>query len=99
MFLKDNVRFKDCKQAILIATMVAQSVYESHGYEFIITSWNDSNHMAKSLHYSDCAFDCRTRHLKEGDAKKIRDEIDSALPSGFDVVLEKDHIHIEADLK
>lgn len=38
IYLKDNVRFKDKSQAILIAAMVAQSVYESMGFQFVITS-------------------------------------------------------------
>lgn len=99
MQFKDSVRFKDPKQAIIFAAMIAERVYVKKGYDFIITSWNDGTHSSGSLHYKDAAFDCRTRHLPDQATKqKIRDEIAAALPPGFDVVLETDHIHCEADL-
>lgn len=104
MYLKDSVRFKNPEQAILVALMVARLIYEKHGYNFVITSWNDGVHSQKSLHYDNAAFDCRTHHLPAGLAPIIRDEIDNALPDGFDVLLEgsgtdNEHIHVEADLR
>ena len=99
MYFKDSVRFKDAKQAIVFATIVAEQVYVKYGYQFVITSWNDGKHMANSFHYKDSAFDCRTRHVSPGHLHKIKDEIANTLPDGFDVILEKDHTHIEADLK
>lgn len=104
MKFKDSVRFKDPKQAIVFAAIVADQVYQKYGHQLTITSWNDGTHSTGSLHYKDAAFDCRTKDLPDLATKqKIRDDIVAILPPGFDVLLEyigteNEHIHIEADL-
>jgi len=68
--------------------------------EFCITSVIDGKHRPNSLHYSGLAFDLRTRHLKTEDGvKNVAAEIRGALGREYDVVVEKDHIHIEYDPK
>jgi len=68
-------------------------------------------HSANSLHYSGYALDFRTRHVPPGDRRPLRNMIKDELdilaksynatnperPIRFDVVLEKSHLHVEAD--
>lgn len=64
-----------------------------------ITSANDSHHMEGSLHYADRAFDIRIRNVKDGE-KSINfwaTKIAAALGPDYDVIREKDHIHVEYD--
>jgi len=66
-----------------------------------ITSGNDSTHKKNSKHYSDEAFDIRTRNLMEGRDAAILwvNRMKEKLGPGFDVILEKDHIHVERDVR
>ena len=82
-----------------VALPVIASVYESGGYECVITSAFDGVHKQDSLHYIGRALDFRTRHLTDPLAFNIATAIRRALGPDFDVVLEEDHIHIEYDPK
>ncbi len=99
MKLKSNVKLNDLQPQILIAAMVANDVYRQHGKELVITSVNDSKHSEHSLHYSGNAIDIRTRYFDYQEKLDVYKEISKRLVSDFDVVLEKDHIHIEYDPK
>ena len=72
-------------------------------FSVVVTSGNDSMHMEGSLHYKNLALDFRTGHswetplMSEEEAREIRDELKARLGVGFDVVLEKDHLHCEYD--
>jgi hypothetical protein len=63
-----------------------------------ITSANDSNHDATSLHFTNRAFDIRVKNII-GDVKKEArlwaEKMQIALGDDYDVILEKDHIHVE----
>jgi conjugal transfer mating pair stabilization protein TraG len=65
----------------------------------MITSGNDAQHMAGSLHYQDRALDFRTRDLSPVDVQRWAAAIRSRLGPDYDVVIESDHIHIEHDPK
>lgn len=101
MILKAGVRLRGARPELIVALIVASEVYREHGRSFTVTSVCDSSHSRGSLHYKGMAFDCRT--LTAGvlpeEASKIADGIRNRLGSDFDVVVEKDHIHIEWDPK
>ncbi len=68
----------------------------------VITSGNDSIHMANSAHYTDEAIDLRAKNLTDAQAVAIVNELQNALGSDYDVIYEnygddRDHIHIEYD--
>ena len=73
---------------------VAQ-VYTSIGEDLYITSKRDGIHSLGSLHYEGLAIDVRYPQKKEG----IIDKLKMELGTGFDVIPEGDHIHIEYDPK
>lgn len=105
MRLKSNVKFGSSELAMSFAISVVNSVFIKHGYEFVITSVNDSQHMKGSLHYQNKAFDCRTKHLPDEQTKlAILADIKEGLTEDFDVLYEKpddlgQHLHIEYDKK
>lgn len=93
--LKPGVRVVGVRQEIVLAITIAHSVFAAHGYTCTVTSIVDGQHSAKSLHYPGCAFDARTRHLADGLAETIANELSEALGVDYDVVLEPTHLHIE----
>ena len=105
MKLKHSVKFGNSESAIAIALIVANDVFFQLGYECVVTSFNDSVHSTNSLHYKDCAFDLRTKHIETIERKKeIIAKIKENLTDDFDVVFEsegkeQEHLHIEYDKK
>lgn len=102
--MKAGVDPTKAQPEILLAIMVAQSVYFSHGFDCVITRLRDyaKGQVANSLHNRDgiCrAVDLRINHLPVGFAANIAAETALRLPNGYDVVLEKDHLHVEWDPK
>jgi hypothetical protein len=68
-------------------------VYLTYGLDSVCTSGNDGKHMEGSMHGLDRALDIRFWDLLAVVAQEIKAE----LPDYYDVVVEKDHFHIEAD--
>lgn len=98
--LKPGTRILGIKPETVLAIAVAQSVFDSKGYDCTITSGVDGRHSRGSRHYSGYAFDLRTRHLPDTDAKqRIHLLLKQALGADFDVILEPTHIHVEYDPK
>jgi hypothetical protein len=97
--LKPDVQLAGIKPEILLAVMVAHSVYESYGMPLMITSVRDGKHMGHSLHYAGLAVDLRTAGIVDAFLQEIVRKIRERLGPEFDVVLEADHVHIEWDVK
>ena len=79
----------------------AAAVCASMGVDCVITSAREgTGHSDNSLHYLGLAVDIRTRDLPA----ELREEFEFRVRNllgkrGFDVVLEKSHLHIEYDPK
>lgn len=67
--------------------------------EIVVTSILDGVHSSKSLHYKGLAFDLRTHIYTQYEISKLMGNLRYMLGANYDVVLEKDHIHIEYDPK
>jgi hypothetical protein len=99
--IKEGVDFggqiKPTTQKIIEA---CEYVFGRYGIQPTITSAMDGTHMATSKHYTGDALDWR---IWESDAAgvtgSILGELQYYLGSDYDVILEKDHIHIEYDPK
>lgn len=68
-------------------------------WEAIITSANDGEHMHGSKHYTGEAIDLRIIDISMNEARDLALGLKKALGDDWDVILEKDHIHVEYDPK
>lgn len=99
MILKQGVKISNLQPQLIIAIIVSNGVYYAHGKELVITSVDDSKHGTNTLHGKGFAFDLRTNYFLNGEAQRVANEIRAKLTNDFDVVLERDHIHIEYEPK
>ena len=100
MRLKTGTTQDGVQPAVWYAIGIAERIYAVEGCQLVITSLTDSKHMKDSFHYRGLAFDIRTRDLNANKLDIIYRNLLHALgPIGYDVILEKDHIHIEYDPK
>lgn len=76
---------------------VMQELFSAAGTDCTITSGMD-NHTT-GLHPSGKALDFRTRDLRVGQISELADQAKARLGPDYDVVVEKDHLHVEYDPK
>ena len=101
MRLKRGVKQEGVQAPIWYAIGIAEMIYASLGVQLVVTSLCDGKHGANSLHYNGLAVDIRTRNLSQAQIEIVLRGLSHALDGqiGFDVILEKDHIHIEYEPK
>lgn len=97
--IKTGVDLRGLQPQMVLAYVLIRGVYGRHGYTCTITSGSDGKHGPNSLHYKGCALDIRTRDVLPDTLAVMVLEIKQALGAQFDVVLEKDHLHVEWDVK
>ena len=97
--IKSGVDIRGIGPEILLAIQEAREVYRAYGAEFTITSALDGNHMEGSKHYEGQAVDIRIWDIPPGLRAEAAEAINRALGPQYDVVLERDHIHLEFDPK
>ncbi len=97
--IKKGVKARGLQPEILLAIFEAREVYKTFHAELVITSLLDGKHMEGSLHYKGLAVDIRTSNLSGQTRPIAAARLKSALGAEYDVILEKDHIHIEHDPK
>jgi len=93
---KDGVPLSGLQPDMLYCIDTCNDVFKQFGHDLIVTSTTDGTHMLNSKHYVGYAIDLRIWHL-EGLESIIRVELEDALGTNYDVVLESDHIHVEFD--
>lgn len=100
------MRFKDGVDARLTAEIIpvlldAERIWTEHGRAegVTITSGRDGRHKVGSLHYTGNAVDLRTRYWSETEKHAVSVELQAVLGLDYDVVVERDHIHVEYDPK
>ena len=88
----------DVHPSLWFARAVLDTVTQATvGRPAIITSVEDGLHSKNSLHYEGRAIDLRTRDLSAEQIAAYAAELREALGMGWDVIVEKTHIHIEWD--
>lgn len=101
LHVKTGVILAGLKPEMARTVIRVMLIYSEYGVPAVITSGLDGHHSSKSLHYVGLALDWRTRHLPGGylgpAAHAVREQIAAVLGDDYDVVLEKDHIHVEYD--
>lgn len=92
MLLKLGIDISRLSDPVRSVLTLIEAVHQRHKHEAVITSTYEGNHSPSSLHYVNRAIDLRLSN------KPIHSELQKLLiPKGFDVVIEKDHVHIEYD--
>lgn len=94
MLLKAGVTIAFLRPEIRKKMAFMAKVYQDHGEELVITSTNEGTHSAGSLHYANLAVDIR---LPKTSRVGILTELKKGFGKDYDIVLERDHIHIEYD--
>lgn len=98
--LKSSARITGVRPETLFAMRVAEGVFEDRKLGLMtVTSCADGKHSPGSKHYVGGAFDIRTRDIPQDQWQIVAGDIRERLGSEFDVVVEKDHFHIELDPK
>lgn len=93
--LKTGVSIQALTSQMVLAVTAVHSVYDSLGYDCVLTSGDDGLHGEKSLHYAGNACDFRTRCIPKEEHEHLTELIRDVLSVDFDVVLEETHIHVE----
>ena len=88
--LKPGASLEGTQQVLRDGLDRLDALWKKHGMTLVVTSGMDGKHMTGSLHYKGLAADLRF---------PLRDEIKATLGPNWDVVWEKDHIHVEFDPK
>jgi hypothetical protein len=97
MKLKPGVKLEGVQWQMFDAAIKVEEVYNNLGHELTITSASEGHHGPRSLHYKGRALDFRTRTVPLSQRQKILKSVKAKLGPDFDVVLEKDHLHLELD--
>jgi hypothetical protein len=89
-------------KVVIIACAVVNAATALDLPDMLVTSGNDSGHMAGSRHYRDQALDFRTKHLTKAQKHALVDEVTRRLGDAYDVILEfedgpNEHLHVEYD--
>lgn len=97
--IKEGVTFAEPTAPLGFIASRASEVFAHFAVAAVITSASDGKHLPNSKHYSGEALDFRTHHLPQPDrdAALVAAMLADALGADFDVVLEKDHLHVEYD--
>lgn len=85
------------KETITLIAILNCYFFLRVGKPLVITSCTDGNHMKNSKHYSGYAIDIRTRHLNAQEIEKFVIWFKNTNDKMYDIVVEKDHIHVEYD--
>lgn len=97
-YFKDGVKVDGVKKETIELMLLLNGYFVAQiGKPFVVTSCTDGKHMKGSKHYSGYAIDIRTRHLTSSDIKMLVDWFKLHHDKEFDMVVEKDHIHVEYD--
>ncbi len=93
---KHGVSINGIKPEMVMGINIAHSYFLSRGIrEMVVTSVMDGKHGPGSLHYVGYAADLRTWAIESDNLAEFTQGLAEELGEEFDVVLEKDHIHVE----
>jgi len=96
MLIKLGVSIQRLKRPMRRALKIIDTVYRDFGEEAVLTSADEGDHSPSSLHYANLACDFRLiRDMVSRESLLVKLKI--KLGVDYDVVAEKNHLHIEHD--
>ena len=95
MKIKKNVSVLGLQPEIVVALLVASSVYHQHGAELVVTSGVEGKHGNHSHHYKGLAVDLRIKGIRREVLEKIINDLKISLGDQYQVIVEANHIHCE----
>lgn len=98
VFFAAGVRFDGVKTETLAGIMVASFVYFRHGHACTVVKLVTENpgvQRLRTAHDQGLAADLRSSMIPKDKLSRMVLSLKDALGSDYDVVLEKDHIHME----
>jgi len=95
--IKRGVSLLGLQPQMAIAYAIACRIYANHDLVCRLTSGTEGKHGRHSHHYKGCAIDTGIRKLQRAFCRILDAELEVALGSEFQVILESNHIHIEYD--
>ena len=96
IYFKEGVQLTITK-AVQEILFWAETVWARHGKTCTVTSGTDGEHGKQSKHYTGYALDLRIRDLQVELLQPIVQGLQKGLGQDYDVVLERDHVHVEYD--
>jgi len=100
LILKSGVRLEGLRPEMAVALLAAERVYAEQKLDCVVTSCIRPAVAKKSFHPDGRAVDIRISNIpKRALTSEIHKRLRAALATQFDVVLERDHIHVEFDPK
>jgi hypothetical protein len=99
LLIKRGVDLSKLTGRMAVAALVVEGIYEDLRANAVVTSGCEGEHSEGSKHYTGDALDFRTLHLTGHFREQLASRCREALNEQFDVVLEKDHLHVEWDPK
>lgn len=81
---------------------IMEPAFNAYGVEMVVTCTLGGEHSKRSYHPFGLAVDLRRRHLTDEKAVELAGELKRELrehDNRFDVVLERDHFHVELDIR
>lgn len=96
--IKPGVKLAGLKLEMQAALDITELIYHQHGQTLVITE-AIRPHDKKSKHSKGLAFDIRTRFFEPEEIQEVHYKLHNLLKHHYDVILERDHIHIEWEPK
>lgn len=93
--IKPGVVEGDLTSELAAALDSARSLFASFGQPFTVTSLSEGQHVANSKHYIGQAADLRTRDVDPATVPTLVAGLRAQLGSGYTVLNEGDHIHVQ----
>lgn len=94
MSIKKGVSIANLTPQMLFGNQIVESVFTTFGYNLRVTSGCEGRHGRASLHFVGNALDYGLTN-SDSDDLNIKSKLKHCLGEQYDVVLEKDHFHVE----
>lgn len=97
MTFKNGVQWYEMAPQITAIVPTIDACYQHYNAPAVCTSARDGKHMTGSLHYQGRAIDLHISNVPYAQQPHLLAALRDKLGPDFDVVLERDHIHLEYD--